>query len=75
MSIPYSECVFAAFVIRHAMRMRHIAICGLSGCKIFFHTVSKTVRFSGEKLLKIKFVMGISQQLLSETFLILRRTE
>jgi len=28
-SIMYSECVFVAFSVQHAMRTRHIAVCGL----------------------------------------------
>jgi hypothetical protein len=28
--------VSAALDVRHVMRMRHIVICGLSGCGIFF---------------------------------------
>jgi len=40
MSITYSECVFVALVIQHAMRMRHIVIYGLSGCTTFFHIIS-----------------------------------
>jgi len=35
-SITYSECAFVALFIRHAMRMRHIVICGLSGSTILF---------------------------------------
>jgi len=33
-------CVFVALGIQHAMRMRHIIICGLSGSTVFFYIMS-----------------------------------
>ena len=36
----YSECVFVALVIQHALHMRLIFICGLSNSIGFFHIFS-----------------------------------
>jgi len=40
-SIAYAECVSVALVIQHAMRMRHIVICGLLRSAEFFHMISQ----------------------------------
>jgi hypothetical protein len=39
-SVTYSECVPEALFKQHAMRMRHIFICGMSGSSVFFNFIS-----------------------------------
>jgi len=62
-----SVCV--AFVIQHAKRMRHIAICGLPRYTIFFphYLINRTV--FGKKLVNIKCVFGVSLQIFLKHFL------
>ena len=38
--ITYSECVFVALDIKHAMCIRHIVVCDPSRSTIFFHIIS-----------------------------------
>jgi len=38
--ITYSECVFVALGIQHAIGMRQIVIYGLPGSTIIFHIIS-----------------------------------
>jgi hypothetical protein len=73
-NIAYFECVFVTLGIEHEMRMRHIVICVLPCCTVFFHIILQTVRFS-IKSYWTQNVFWFSLQCLSETFLILRRSE
>jgi len=73
-TITYSECVFVALGIHNAMRMRHIVICGVSGCN-FSILSHKRHNFWKNKSLNIKLLLWFSAQILSETFFILRRND
>jgi hypothetical protein len=65
--------VSVALGIQHATRVRHIVIYGLSGCTIIFPHFLINGNIFEKTLLDIKCVFWFSLQLLSETFLILRR--
>jgi hypothetical protein len=68
--------VFFALGTQREMHMRHNVIYGLSDSTIFFHIISQTVRFPKEEIfVDYEISVLIFVQSLSETFLILRRTE
>ena len=69
-SITYYECVFAALVIQHAPY--YTVIFGLPRSTTFFHVISQSARFLGEKVTGHNI---FPLQLPSETFLILRRNK
>jgi hypothetical protein len=72
-NITYSECVYLALVIQHAMRMRSTVICTLPGSTIFFsHYLINGMIFEKKKIIEHK-MRAFPLQILSETFLILRR--
>jgi len=67
--------VSVALGIQNAMRMRHIVICGLPSCTVFFHIISYTARFLKNVIELKTCVLIFSTTFFSETFFILRRTE
>jgi hypothetical protein len=75
--ITQSQWAFVALDIQHAVRMRHIVICGLPRSKIFFfHVISQTARFSKENVAERKMCDLIFSTIsASNNFFILRRTE
>jgi hypothetical protein len=48
--------VFVALGIQHAVGMRHIVLCGLSGSSIFFHIISRLKKIEHELCALIFFV-------------------
>jgi hypothetical protein len=46
--------VLVALIIQHAMRMRHIVICGLPRSKIFFMLPRKRYDLGGKKFMEYK---------------------
>ena len=52
--ITYCECVFVALGDQHAMRMRHIVICGLSGNTVFFYIHHKEHDFRKKNVIEHK---------------------
>ena len=58
-SITYSECVFVALGFQHAMRMRHIVICDLLGCRTFFpHYLMNDITLRGKKIIEHKMCVS-----------------
>ena len=69
--ITYCGCLFVGLGIQHAMRMRHIVFCGLSGSTIFFsHYLTNDIIFEKKNnniehkmcflIFSTKFVWNIS---------------
>jgi len=74
-SITYCERVFC--IHRYPARSAHAPCCNLCLARVYsiFQHCLINVRILGKKLLKVQCAFQFSLQLLSETFLILRRTE
>jgi hypothetical protein len=67
-------CVYVALVIQHAMRMRHMIICGLPGSRVYFHIISYMARLK-QRVIEHKWRVMILYTIWCATFLITIRTE
>jgi len=56
-----TACVFVALGIQHAMRKRHVVICGLPRSTVFFHIISYMARFS-KNVLNVKCLLWFCVQ-------------
>jgi hypothetical protein len=69
-----SVCLYCASAIRHKNRvlyaLYYIVICGLYCC-VIFSTLSHKLHDFRKRLLNIRYVFSLSQQPLSEKFLIM----
>jgi len=75
-SVPYNVCVSVALVIQHAKCMYPIILSSVACLAVpYFYIYLTNSTIIGKKLLNIKCVFSFSLQILSKTFLILRRTE
>jgi len=77
-TITYSECEFVGVAIQHDKFIRLI-ISSSVGCLAlsYFSTSFRkgTIFFKKREIIKIKYLFWFSLQLLSEAFLILRKSE
>jgi hypothetical protein len=74
-TITYSALVLVAIVTQFSMKMCHAFFGGLFGSTVFFPYYLINGTMFEKPLLNIKCVFCFSLQILSETFLILRRTK
>ena len=75
-TIIYYECIFVLLFIQHAKCMRHIISSVASPTLPHFSTLSHQRQIpKNKKLLHIKCVFLFSLQILSETFLTVRRIQ